>query len=283
MSKALNNPPRAALYVPADNPRALKKARGLEADLMILDLEDAVAPAAKAGARTAACAAVAALAPKPVLIRINALTSPWGPDDLTAVLAARPQGVLLPKVNTAGDIAAARAQAGGLPLWAMIETPRAVLHLAAIAASGVAGLVLGSNDLLKEMEARPMPGALNLHAAMSLCVMAARAHGLTVLDGVHNDIADSEGFAAAARLARDFGFDGKTVIHPAQIPLCNAAFTPGAEEIAAARAILDAFAAQPDAGVIALNGRMVERLHADSAARLLARAQAGPNPESAGP
>jgi len=283
LSKALNNPPRAALYVPADNPRALKKARGLEADLMILDLEDAVAPAAKAGARTAACAAVAALAPKPVLIRINALTSPWGPDDLTAVLAARPQGVLLPKVNTAGDIAAARAQAGGLPLWAMIETPRAVLNLAAIAASGVAGLVLGSNDLLKEMGARPMPDAANLHAAMSLCVIAARAHGLTVLDGVHNDIADSEGFAAAARLARDFGFDGKTVIHPAQIPLCNAAFTPGAEEIAAARAILDAFAAQPDAGVIALNGRMVERLHADSAARLLARAQAGPNPESAGP
>lgn len=124
-----------------------------------------------------------------------------------------------------------------------------------------------------------MPGALNLHAAMSLCVMAARAHGIAVLDGVHNDIADSEGFAAAARLARDFGFDGKTLIHPAQIAPCNAAFTPGDDEIAAARAILAAFAAQPEAGVILLDGRMVERLHAESAARLLARAR--PDPESA--
>jgi citrate lyase subunit beta/citryl-CoA lyase len=274
----LNKPRRSALYVPADNPRALQKARGLEADLIILDLEDAVAPAAKAQARAAACAAIAAFAPRPVLLRINALTGPWGQDDLAAAKAARPDGVLLPKVSGADDILAAQSE--GLALWAMIETPRAVLNLAAIAASGVAGLVLGSNDLLKDMEARPMPDAANLHAAMSLCVMAARAHGIAVLDGVYNDIADAEGFAAAARRARDFGFDGKTVIHPAQIAPCNAAFTPGDDEIAAARAIVDAFAAQPEAGVIALDGRMVERLHAESAARLLARIQ--PKPEGAG-
>jgi len=273
----LNKPLRSALYVPADNPRALQKARGLDADLIILDLEDAVAPAAKAQARAAACAAIAAFAPQPVLLRINALTGPWGRDDLAAAKAARPDGVLLPKVSGADDILAARSD--GLVLWAMIETPRAVLNLAAIAASGVAGLVLGSNDLLKDMEARPMPDAANLHAAMSLCVMAARAHGIAVLDGVYNDIADAEGFAAAARRARDFGFDGKTVIHPAQIAPCNAAFTPSDDEIAAARAIVDAFAAQPEAGVIALDGRMVERLHAQSAARLLARVR--PNPESA--
>ena len=274
----MNKPRRSALYVPADNPRALQKARGLQADLIILDLEDAVAPAAKADARAAACAAIAAFAPRPVLLRINALTGPWGQDDLAAAKAARPDGVLLPKVSGADDILAAQSE--GLALWAMIETPRAVLNLAAIAASGVAGLVLGSNDLLKDMEARPMPDAANLHAAMSLCVMAARAHGIAVLDGVYNDIANAEGFAAAARRARDFGFDGKTVIHPAQIAPCNAAFTPGDDEIAAARAIVDAFAAQPEAGVIALDGRMVERLHAESAARLLARIQ--PKPEGAG-
>jgi len=274
----LNKPLRSALYVPADNPRALQKARGLDADLIILDLEDAVAPAAKADARAAACAAVAAFAPRPVLLRINAPDTPWGRDDLAAARAARPDGILLPKVTGAGDILAIRPE--GLPLWAMIETPRAVLNLAAIAASGAAGLVLGSNDLLKEMEARPMPGAANLQAAMSLCVMAARAHGIAVLDGVYNDIADADGFAAAARLARDFGFDGKTVIHPAQIAPCNAAFTPDAHEIAAARAIVAAFAAQPEAGVIALDGRMVERLHAQSAARLLARVR--PDSESAG-
>ncbi|HEU0161980.1 MAG TPA: CoA ester lyase [Rhizomicrobium sp.] len=274
----MNKPRRSALYVPADNPRALQKARGLQADLIILDLEDAVAPAAKADARAAACAAIAAFAPRPVLLRINALTGPWGQDDLAAAKAARPDGVLLPKVSGADDILAAQSE--GLALWAMIETPRAVLNLAAIAASGVAGLVLGSNDLLKDMEARPMPDAANLHAAMSLCVMAARAHGIAVLDGVYNDIADAEGFAAAARRARDFGFDGKTVIHPAQIAPCNAAFTPGDDEIAAARAIVDAFAAQPEAGVIALDGRMVERLHAESAARLLARIH--PKPEGAG-
>ena len=274
----MNKPPRSALYVPADNPRALQKARGLRADLIILDLEDAVAPAAKADARAAACAAIAAFAPRPVLLRINALTSPWGRDDLAAAKAARPDGVLLPKVSDADDILAARSD--GLALWAMIETPRAVLNLAAIAASGVAGLVLGSNDLLKDLEARPMPDAANLHAAMSLCVMAARAHGIAVLDGVYNAIADADGFAAAARLARDFGFDGKTVIHPAQIAPCNAAFTPDDHEVAAARAIVAAFAAQPEAGVIALDGRMVERLHAQSAARLLARIH--PKPEGAG-
>lgn len=268
MSKALNVR-RSALYVPGDNPRALEKARGLDADCLILDLEDAVAPDAKARARAAVCAAIASFAPREVIVRINALSSPWGADDLTLVSAARPDAILLPKVQDAGDIARVRT---GSPLWAMIETPRGVLNAAAIAGSGVQALVLGSNDLLKDMGARAMPGRENLRTAMSHCVLAARSHVIAVLDSVHNDIADAEGFIQACTLARDFGFDGKTLIHPGQIAVANAVFSPSAAEIATARRVIAAFAQNPGAGVLALDGRMIETLDADTARSVLARA-----------
>jgi len=263
---------RSLLYVPADKPRALEKARGLDADAIIIDLEDAVAPDAKRGARAAACAAIESLRPREVIVRINALSTPWGRDDLAAVKQARPDAIALPKVRDAEEAIAARAAAGGVPLWAMVESPRAVLNVGEIAGAGVAALILGSNDLLKDMDARHMPGRANLTAAMSLCVMAGRAAGIAVLDGVHNDLADQDGFVAACRQARDFGFDGKTLIHPDQIAPCNAAFTPSREEIAAARAVVEAFAANPGAGVIALDGRMIERLDLQIAERTLSRA-----------
>jgi citrate lyase subunit beta/citryl-CoA lyase len=263
---------RSILYVPADKPRALEKARLLDADGIIIDLEDAIAPAAKALARDAACAAIGSFGPREVIVRINALSSAWGKDDLAAVRCARPDAIALPKLRDAEDVIAARALTGDIPLWAMIETPRSVLNAAEIAGAGVAALVLGSNDLLKDMGARHMPGRANLHTAMALCVMAARATGIAVLDGVHNDLNDAQGFEAACRQARDFGFDGKTVIHPGQIAACNAAFTPSPEEVAAARAVVEAFAASPQAGVIALDGRMVERLDLKIAERILARA-----------
>jgi citrate lyase subunit beta/citryl-CoA lyase len=271
LSKALK-PRRSALYVPADNARALEKARSLEADCIILDLEDGVAPEAKARARDMACAAIPLLAPREVVLRINPAASPWAKDDLAAAIAAKPDAILLPKAGDAEDVIAAGAGARGIPLWAMIETPRAVLNAGAIAEAGVRALVLGGNDLLKEMGAAHLPDRANLQAAMTLCVLAARAAGIAALDGVHNDIADAVGFAAACRQARDFGFDGKTVIHPSQIGPANAAFTPGAAEIAAARRVLEAFAANPGKGVIALDGRMVERLDAEIAGRVLARA-----------
>lgn len=271
MSKAFKAR-RSILYVPADKPRALEKARGLDADGIIIDLEDAVAPDAKASARQAACAAVEACRPREVIVRINALSSPWGKDDLAAVKAVRPDAIALPKLRDAEDVIAARALTGDIPLWAMIETPRAVLNAAEIAGAGVAALVLGSNDLLKDMGARHMPDRANLHTAMALCVMAARAAGIAVLDGVHNDLSDPHGFEAACRLARDFGFDGKTVIHPGQIAACNAAFTPSPAEVAAARRLVAGFAANPQAGVLMLDGRMVERLDLKIAERTLSRA-----------
>ena len=271
MSKAFK-PRRTVLYVPADNPRALEKARGLDADCIILDLEDAVAPKAKPATRDAACRAIAGLGPREVIVRINSLSSAWGCDDLAAVRRAKPTAIALPKVKDAEDVISVRGQAGGVPLWAMIESPGAVLNAGEIARAGVTALVLGTNDLLKDMGARHMPDRANLWPAMSLCVMAARAAGIVVLDGVHNDLSDTEGFVRACRQACDFGFDGKTIIHPSQIAPCNAAFTPTPEEIAAARRVVNAFAANPQAGVLTLDGRMVERLDVKIAERLLARA-----------
>jgi len=201
----------------------------------------------------------------------RALTSLWGQADLAAVQAAHPDAILLPKVERAADIAAAKAS---VPLWAMIETPLAILNVAEIAASGVTCLAMGTNDLLKAMQGQPLPDRRNLWWAMSQTVMAARAFGLSVLDGTHNEIDDLEGFAASCAQGRAFGFDGKTLIHPLQIGPCNRAFAPSREEIAQARRILQAFAANPGKGVIALDGRMIEGLHAEEARRLLALAEA---------
>ncbi len=269
--KALSKRPiRTALFVPASNARAMEKARELACDAVILDLEDAVGEPEKETARAAAAQAIAARAfgARLTVVRINALTSAFGADDLKAVRGA--DAIALPKVNGVADLAAARLLAPGIALWAMIETPSAVLAAPAIARESAA-LVLGSNDLLKDMGARHMEGRANLHFAMSALVTAARAHGAIALDAVHNDIADMAGFESACTQARDFGFDGKCLIHPAQIEMAHAAFAPSPDELARARRLLDAFdlPQNRDKGAIAFEGRMVERLDAQTAQAML--------------
>jgi citrate lyase subunit beta/citryl-CoA lyase len=258
---------RSVLYVPCDNARALEKARGLDVDVLILDLEDAVAPDAKAQARRNAVAALGHFGSRETVIRINAKGTPWHDEDLATALAASPDAVLLPKVNSAADI----SQAGDIPFWAMIETPAAVINLHEIS-HGVQGLVLGGNDLLKEMGARHRADRANLHSVMAQMVLVARAHHIAALDGVHNRLDDAEGFAQACEMARDFGFDGKTLIHPTQIAACRAAFVPSPDEVEAAQRVLAAFADNPGKGAIRLDGRMVEALDAEIAVALLARA-----------
>jgi citrate lyase subunit beta / citryl-CoA lyase len=272
-------PRRSMLYLPGSNARALEKAKTLPADALILDLEDAVAPDAKETARAQVCDAVQkGFGKREVAVRINALASPWGDEDLRAAAEAKPDAILVPKVSSAADLKAIEERLGGdVALWAMIETPRAVLDIAAVAAAGgrLACLVMGTNDLVKEMSARHMPGRSNLSAALTLTVLAARANGLAVIDGVFNNIADGDGFAAECAQARSFGFDGKTVIHPAQIAPCNAAFAPAPEEVAAARKLIAAFESPENhgKGAIKLDGHMVERLHADAARRIVALAE----------
>ena len=257
------------MFVPGSNARAIEKARGLACDAVILDLEDAVGDGEKAAARAAVQAAIAARAfgPRPTVVRINPLTSPFGVEDLKAAHGA--DAIALPKVTSDADLAAARLLTKA-PLWAMIETPAAVLALPQIARSATA-LVLGANDLLKDLGARPVAGRSNLHYAMSALVTAARAHGALALDSVHNDIADMAGFESACAMARDFGFDGKTVIHPAQIDAARAAFAPSPAEMDRARRLLATFAAPQnrDKGVINFEGQMVERLDAQMAQAVL--------------
>lgn len=268
MSKALK-PRRSVLFVPGSSPRMLEKARGLPCDVVVLDLEDSVAPQAKAAARDAVCAAVKDYGGRELAVRVNAAGTPWHDADMAALARAAPDAILLPKLCDAGQ--AARARAGNIPLWAMIETPAAVLNAGAIAVD-VDCLVMGTNDLLKAMRAQPLPDRRNLWAALTQTVIAARAAGIDAIDGTYNDIADAAGFAASCAQGRAFGFDGKTAIHPSQIEACNRLFAPSADEIAEARRILAAFAAEPDKGAIALDGRMIERLHADEARRILALA-----------
>ncbi|MEO8300356.1 MAG: CoA ester lyase [Rhizomicrobium sp.] len=259
------------LFVPGSSARMLEKARELPCDVVVLDLEDSVAPEAKDAARDAVCAALKNYGRREVVVRINPLASPHGRGDLEAVRAAAPDAVLLPKVESAADIAAVK---GSLPIWAMIETPLGVLNAAAIAAGGAACLAMGTNDLLKALHAQPLPDRRNLWLALSATVLAARAHGASVIDGTYNDIADDAGFAESCAQGRAFGFDGKTLIHPGQIESCNGIFAPSAEEIRQARRILEAFEKNPGKGAIALDGRMVERLHAEDAARILALSDA---------
>jgi len=283
-------PRRSVLYMPGSNARALDKARGLPADALILDLEDAVAPDAKAVARTQVADAVRAggFGTREVLVRVNGPATPWGADDLAAALAAAPDAILLPKVSSPADLAAAAAVADTVDperrirLWAMIETPMAILNIREIAAyaaepgSRLAGFVLGTNDLAKETGARHVPGRLPMLPWLMTAVAAARAYGIAVVDGVHNDLDDEAGFALECAGARDMGFDGKTLIHPRQIEIANRTFTPSATEVAWAETVVAAFAVPEAAGVGALrvDGRMVERLHAEMAARTLTLMQA---------
>lgn len=272
-------PRRSVLYMPGTNQRALEKARDLAADALILDLEDAVAPDAKDRARVQVADAVTqgGFGLREVVVRINALDTPWGQDDLAACLACGPDAVLVPKVNRPEDMAAVTAV---LPpqtvLWIMVETPQAIFDIAAIAAAGaenrLACMVMGTNDLLKDMQASSIDGRQNLLAALSLTVLAARQYGLAVLDGVYNALDDAVGLEAEAIQGRNFGFDGKTLIHPNQIEIANRIFAPSIPELEQARAIVEAFEAPQNAGkgVLQVNGKMAELLHYQMAQRVLA-------------
>lgn len=272
---------RSVLFMPASNPRAIAKARGLACDAVILDLEDAVAPEAKAEARSAAvAAAVEGFGPRACAVRINALDTLWGQDDAAAVrgLAAAAAAVVVPKVASAADLVAVRGALGtdGPPIWAMIETCGAILRLPEIvdaaAATRTELLIAGTNDLAKEMRCRPGADRGPLLPALTQLVIAARAAGLVVLDGVCNSIGDAGRLAAECGQGAMLGFDGKTLIHPGQIDAANTAFAPSADHVAWAQAVVAAFAAPEAAGrgAIQLDGTMVERLHLAEAQRILA-------------
>lgn len=272
-------PRRSALYMPGSNARALEKAKELPADGLILDLEDAVAPDAKAAARDQVCAAVrgGGYGARETLIRVNGLATTWGHADLAAAATAGADGVLLPKIESADAVRKAEAvldQAGApaeLALWCMMETPRAMLRAEEIAAASprLAGLVMGTSDLAKELHAAHTPLRLPMITALGLCLLAARACGLAILDGVHLDLQDEEGFAAACRQGAELGFDGKTLIHPKQIGPANQAFAPDAQEVATARCIIEAHeaAAREGKGVVVVDGRLIENLHVAEALR----------------
>jgi citrate lyase subunit beta / citryl-CoA lyase len=284
-------PRRSALYMPGSNPRALEKAKTLAADVLILDLEDSVAPEAKETARAQVVETVRAggFGHREILIRINAMDTPWGADDLAGARAAGADGVLVPKVSEPDDLQTLvrrlKTLGDGEPtgIWVMMETARGILNAGAIAAATIgpharlAGLVMGTNDLSKETRARIVPGRAPMRSWLMTCVAAARGYGLDILDGVYNDIADAEGFERECMEARDLGFDGKTLIHPSQIDPCNRVFSPTPAELDEARKILAAFALPENRGkgVIKVDGRMVERLHAEMARRIVAVADAG--------
>lgn len=292
MSSIPIRPRRSALYMPASNARAMKKAASLDADILIFDLEDSVTPDAKPIARAQAEAALATglYAGREVLIRVNAGGTPWHDEDVGMAVRAGAQGIVLPKVNAAQDIAvvaaASKAPPAGFGLWAMIESPRGVLNAAAIADAhpSMAGLIAGTNDLAKELGATPGPQRTEIKTALSLILLAARAAGLAALDGVHNDIQDLEGFVAACRQARAMGFDGKTLIHPGQIEPCQLIFSPDPKAVENARALITAFesARAEGKGVALHRGRMIEALHVEEALRLVALAEILAQPRTVG-
>jgi citrate lyase subunit beta/citryl-CoA lyase len=279
-------PRRSVLFMPGSNARALEKARNLAADGIVLDIEDSVAPDAKGLARDQIARAIAAggFGKREVLIRTNSLDSPWWMDDVTMAAKAAPDGILVPKISSIGDlgtIAKGLRETGAHPsirVWAMIETARAVLHAEELAAASrnvaprLAGFVFGPNDISRETRIKMLPGRSTMLPMITHCVLAARAYGLEILDGPYSDFSDVNGFALECSQARDLGFDGKTLIHPGQIEACNAIFTPPSEEVAQARRIIAAFERPENAsrGAISLDGQMVERLHAEMARRTIA-------------
>lgn len=269
--------------MPGANERALEKAKTLPADALILDLEDAVAPDAKAAARERVCAAVSEYGSREVAIRVNGLETEWHEPDLRAAAQAGPDAVVVPKVNSAAEVHGIERtlELGGAPdhttIWAMVETPVAMLHAEeiAMASKRLTVLVMGTNDLAKELHAEFVPGRAPLLGGLSLCLLAARATGKAILDGVYNDVKDLDGFEAECRQGRQFGFDGKTLIHPAQIEPCNRLFSPSREEIERAHQIIAAFdeAKAAGRGVATVGGRMIENLHVDDARRILSLAE----------
>ena len=283
-------PRRSALYMPGSNTRALEKAREIAADILILDREDAVAPDAKATAREQVCAAVktGGYGRRELVIRVNGVGTPWFADDLAAAAETKPQAILIPKVSAPETLHEVGNQLNGLwadpaiAVWAMIETPLAILDVERIARAArdpvtrLACFVMGTNDLAKETRARFVPGRSPMLPWLTSALLAARAHGIDILDGVYNDIKDEAGFLAECEQGRDLGFDGRTLIHPSQVAVANAVFAPDDAELTRARAVIAAFDLPENAGkgAIQLDGRMVELLHAEIARRTVALAEA---------
>ena len=274
-------PRRSMLYMPGSNRRALEKARGLPADGLILDLEDAVAPDQKAAARTQITDALqeGGYGDREVLVRINGLDTQWGLEDIAAIAKTSADGIVLPKTETPDMVQAVAAQlasngAGNLAVWCMMETPGGILRAGDIAAAPkVGGLIMGTNDLAKELRCRQTPGRDAFLVSFGLCILAARAAGIAVIDAVHTDLADDEGFAASCRQGRTLGFDGKSLIHPKTIAAANDAYSPTADEIAWARKITAAFEDAPTGqAVIVVDGQMIEDLHVAEARNLIAMA-----------
>jgi len=282
-------PYRSVLYIPGSKPRALEKAKTLPTDAIIFDLEDAVAAEEKPAARTLLAETLAAggYGGKAQIVRINGFDTPWGADDLKTLAAIGPEAILLPKVNDAADVEALAKRLEAFPttadttIWAMMETPLGILNAARIAAAPrMAGFVMGTNDLAKELGSRSRNA---MATALQTCLLAARAHALVCVDGVYNAFKDDEGLATECAESRDFGFDGKTLIHPAQINITNAAFAPSADEIALARRQIAAFeeALRAGQGVAVVDGKIVENLHVDTARATLAKAEAIASVEAA--
>jgi citrate lyase subunit beta/citryl-CoA lyase len=283
-------PRRSPLFMPGSNARALEKARNLPADVIILDLEDSVAPEAKGLARDQIAQAIAAkgFGKREVWVRTNSLDTPWWTDDSAMAGDARPDGILVPKVSSVEDLKAIGDRLSAInadpsiKVWAMIETARAVLDADRLAGASrdpntrLAGFVFGPNDIARETRIRMMPGRAAMLPMITHCILATRAHGLEIFDGPYSDFSNVDGFGQECAQGRDLGFDGKTLIHPGQIEACNAIFTPPAEEVAHARKIIAAFEQPENAsrGAIRLDGQMVERLHADMARRTIAIADA---------
>jgi citrate lyase subunit beta / citryl-CoA lyase len=283
-------PRRSLLFMPGSNARAMEKARTLAADGLILDLEDSVAPDAKAQARDQIAAAIAAkgFGGREIWVRTNSLDTPWWKDDVAMAGRAKPDGILVPKISTADELNAIGARLAELgadlsiKVWAMVETARAVLDADKLAAASrdpktrLAGFVFGPNDIARETRIKMLPGRAAMIPMITHCILAAHAHGLEMFDGPYSDFSNTDGFAQECAQGRDLGFDGKTLIHPSQIGACNTVFTPPAQEVAEARRIVAAFALPENAarGAIQLDGRMVERLHADMARRTIAIADA---------
>jgi citrate lyase subunit beta/citryl-CoA lyase len=279
MSMTEFRPRRSVLYMPSANERALEKAKTLPCDGLILDLEDSVAPDAKPAAREAACAAArsGAYGKRELAIRVNGADTEWHAADLAAACAAGPDAIVVPKVDSADavlelvDTMAQHDAPAHTKLWAMLETPYAVLHAEEIAAAAdrLTVLVMGTNDLVKELYAEHVPGRAPIVTALSTSLLAARAAGKVILDGVYNDVKDTDGFLAECRHGRELGFDGKTLIHPGQVAGANEAFAPSEQAVDDARGILQAWEEGRGTGVVTYNGRMIENLHVESARRTL--------------
>ncbi|WP_018997624.1 HpcH/HpaI aldolase/citrate lyase family protein [Hirschia maritima] len=278
-----SRPRRSCLYMPGANERALEKAKSIAADTLLLDLEDAVAPDAKVEARDRVCEAVKAggYGKREIIIRMNGLDTQWGAEDLEAAVAAGPNGILAPKVSSAAEVHAldeALTKAGAsadFSLWIMIETPLSILNLHEISACAsttrLTTFVMGTNDLAKDMRAMMTPDRIAFQTQLTMAVTAARAYGITAIDGVFNDIKNSEGFEAECQQGRVMGFDGKTLIHPAQVETCNTVFSPSEADVAQAQDVIAAFADPENAGkgVLKVNGKMTEILHLEEAKRLI--------------